>query len=207
MKRSKWEWRKIRRSFGRKDREVLIRDFERYNWDIARYVEQREILAPSSKPRPVEVSKYYHNVRENACGLYKVLEEGWKCRCISAHHASLQLEQRNDAQPVPEFNMSLSFLHRPGQNLPESKAWLEAKVGVDKLEDEFDSSNTNQHQAKKELTAINSPAPDISLTVNSLKGNISLPFASKKPNLPSVKIIEPTSNNMPIPEPFNIQSL
>lgn len=89
--------------------------------------------------------------------------------------------------------------------MPESKAWLEAKVGVDTLEDEIDFSDANQHQIKEDLT-VNLSTTNTPLTLNSLKGNMTLPFTPKKPSLPFVQIVAPTLSNAHVQESSSAQS-
>ena len=121
-----------------------MQEFERYNGDIAKYVEQREILAPLSTPRLDECSKYYHVVRDNACDVYHALEDGWRCRCSSPHDANLQLECRNPAQASPLFNISLSFLSQSSQSTIAQRNWLEAQVNVDEPDEQIDTNSRRQ---------------------------------------------------------------
>ena len=188
LRRGGWEWRKIRRSFGRKDRDALIQAFERYNGDIAKYVEQREILAPISKPRPAEISKYYHMIRDHASGLYDALEAGWQCRCICAHSANLLLERRDDVNITPGFKLSLSFLHRPSHDHPGQEAWLETEVDVGEWDE--DTESDDQHSQDVRTTATRS-TPMLPMTTSSLTTNISLPFTLDRMTGRSVRIVEP----------------
>lgn len=142
--RGRWEWRKIRRSFTRKHREALLQELDRHNGAIARYVEQREILAPLSTPRPDECSRYYHVVRDNACDVYYALEDGWRCRCSNPHNANLQLECRNPAHASPLFNISLSFMSQSSPSTTAQRKWLEAQVNVDELDDQIDTNIRRQ---------------------------------------------------------------
>ena len=121
-----------------------MQDFERYNGDIARYVEQREILAPLSMPRLDECSKYCHIVRDNACEVYHALEDGWRCRCSNSHNANLQLECRKPAQASPLFNISLSFFSESSQCTTAQRNWLKAQVNVDEPDEQIDTNSRRQ---------------------------------------------------------------
>lgn len=90
-KRLQWEWRRVRRSFGRTERRELLLRFERYNGDIAAYVEQNEILAPSPERQPGWSLAHLDLVRDQVCGLYEALEDGWRCTCLDVHNANLKL--------------------------------------------------------------------------------------------------------------------
>ncbi|KAL8712207.1 MAG: hypothetical protein Q9225_006986, partial [Loekoesia sp. 1 TL-2023] len=137
VKSGQWEWRKIKWIFGRKQRELLIRRFEMYNRNIARYVEQLEILAPVLKPRPDEACKYHHLVRENACKVYDALEAGWKCRRSCLHNANLQLERRDSTQSSNLFKISLTFENQFVHSTSSLPNWLEAQFDIDELDEQM----------------------------------------------------------------------
>lgn len=203
LKRGQWEWRKIRRSFERKERDGLIQEFERYNENISRYVEQREILAPSVKPRPEEYSKYYYKVRENACGLYEALETGWKCRCMASHKAKLQLERRSEPHVSQFFNLSLSFLNQRADL--SQKAWLGTQINVDDLSDgEIGEAGEKEHKE----AARDQKLPHVTTTSSNLgptTTHTSLSCKLGKRSGPFVKIIEPIGSHKPPRKTINQQ--
>ena len=121
-----------------------MQEFERNNGNIARYVEQREILAPLSMPRLDECSKYCRVVRDSACDVYYALEDGWRCRCSNPHNASLQLECRNPAPASPLFNISLSFSSQSSQSTAAQLKWLKARINVDESDEHIDASPQRQ---------------------------------------------------------------
>ena len=198
LRRGGWEWRKIRRSFGRKDRKALIQEFERYNGDIARYVEQREILAPTPKPRPDEFLKCYDTIRNHASVLYDALDAGWQCRCVFAHRANLLLERRDDVNTAPGFRLFLSFLHSPSQDHPGQKAWLEAQVDVGEWDED---TETDDQQAQDVTTIATCPSPVPPMTTKPLTTNVSLPFTLGRRTGRSLRIVEP-----PVPLEFRSTS-
>lgn len=145
MKKGQWEWRKIKWIFGRKRREALIQKFERCNGDIAKFVEQWEILAPLSKSRrPGEASKYHHTVRDNACKVYDALEAGWKCQRSCLHTANLQLERRNSAQSSPLFTIILSSQSHTTRSTSPQQNWLEAHFSIDELDEQIRRDGCHQ---------------------------------------------------------------
>ena len=193
--RRRWEWRKIRRSFSRKHTEALIQGFERYNGDVAKYVEQREILAPLSTPRLDECSKYYHVVRDNACDVYYALEDGWKCRCSNPHYANLQLECRNPAHESPLFNISLSFLSQSSQSTAAQKRWLEAQVNVDELDEQIDTSIRRQGIGMPQ--SVHDSGSTDGLVTSSMTANTFSPVMESNSNTARklVRIMEPHSDS------------
>lgn len=196
LRRGGWELRKFRRSFGRKGRETLIKAFESHNKNIARYVEQREILPPTPKPRPDEFLKYYPTIRNHASVLYDALDAGWQCRCICAHSANLLLERRDDVNTAPGFKLFLSFLHSHSQDHPGQKAWLDAQVDIG----EWDEDTETDDQHAQDVTTIATPSTPIPpRTTNPLTTNVSLPFTLGRRTGQSVRIVEP-------PVPLNLYS-
>ncbi|KAL8882776.1 MAG: hypothetical protein Q9198_000284 [Flavoplaca austrocitrina] len=129
IKKGKWEWRKLRWSFGRKRREALLQRFEKCNRTIAMYVEQREILAPTPVLRSDEMAQYFHKVRDDASKVYEALENGWNCRHPCSHSANLQLEARNSSTTAPEFKVALSSPMQNARSPPELQ-WVDTHVSV-----------------------------------------------------------------------------
>ena len=174
-KRLEWEWRKVRRSFGRKERDELIGNFERYNLDIAASVEQQEILAALIIEKSESYLKYVNLVRNHACGLYEVVETCWKCQCLEPHHANLQLDPQVVIRKNPSFQVHFSFHHSLGQEI-----WQEARVDIEEL----DISPTVKPSSLQ--------APIISMThpLNSTSSNLA-PLPGTNKTKKSVRICEP----------------
>lgn len=109
--RFSWEWRRIRRSLGKKERESLISSFERYNNNLKTFVQNNEILAPHSSGREKDFVKYLDLVRNQACGLHSILGNSWKCNCSAPHTAYLRLQHPPEASPSPP-TFSVTFPSR-----------------------------------------------------------------------------------------------
>jgi hypothetical protein len=133
-----WEWRKIRRSFGRKEREGLLQSFERYNSNIASFVQNNEILAPQTEPRTKSLMTYFDMVRNHTLDLYGILENSWKCPCV--HNANLRLDGPGMAMMAKKsstFHVYFSYCqgHTGDMQEIEDTPWKETVVTIDSLDD------------------------------------------------------------------------
>jgi len=133
-----WEWRKIRRSFGRKEREGLLQSFERYNSNIASFVQNNEILAPQTEPRTKSLMTYFDMVRNHTLDLYEILENSWKCPCV--HNANLRLNGPGMAMMAKKsstFHVYFSYCqgHTGDMQESENNSWKETVVTIDSLDD------------------------------------------------------------------------
>lgn len=136
-----WEWRRIRRSLGKSEREELIRSFERYNNNLASFVQNTEILAPHSDGRGEGFVKYLDLVRSQACGLHSILGNSWKCACHTQHKAYLRLQHPFEAKfSQPTFGVA--FPSRQTATVgPEAEAdeeeqalWNHTFISISKVE-------------------------------------------------------------------------
>ncbi|KAI4219034.1 MAG: hypothetical protein L6R36_008607, partial [Xanthoria steineri] len=130
IEKGKWEWRKLKWSFGRKRRESLLRSFERWNYHLAKYVGQWEILAPSPDSRSKALSQHYWIVREHACKVYNAVENSWKCRHPCSHTVNLQLESRGSGEGLPHFMAALSFQDQSSGSQISEQKWVETRLHV-----------------------------------------------------------------------------
>ncbi|KAE9372484.1 hypothetical protein N431DRAFT_483268 [Stipitochalara longipes BDJ] len=137
-----WEWRRIRRSFGKAEREELISSFERYNNNLASFVQNSEILAPQSDGRGKGFVKYLDLVRSQACGLHSILGNSWRCSCNVPHKAYLRLQHPSEASPSPP-KFGVTFPSRQTSTAePEAPAereavlWKHTSVSISKLDDQ-----------------------------------------------------------------------
>ena len=202
-KRLEWEWRRIRRSFGRREREDLIQNFERYNANIAAYVEQREILAPLSERRPESSLAHLDFVRDQACGLYEALKEGWRCNCLDAHSANLQLGRRETAKEFPSFKISFSFQKRLGHSQQCQEAWQETQIDISEMAAEqaraFASDNERGNTAQVQMSS-NIPAINIIADTVSADKNIS---SSNTKSRKTVRVLDPSDNSLAKDQTFH----
>ena len=102
---------------------------------IARYVEQKEILAAPSKSKTKDLLKHHNEIRDSANALYAALESGWNCRCDCGHKANLQLQRRQQPHRSCSFSICLSYPGGSRANTQGQRLWLEAKVKIGKMDD------------------------------------------------------------------------
>ncbi|KFY43828.1 hypothetical protein V494_01792 [Pseudogymnoascus sp. VKM F-4513 (FW-928)] len=142
-----WEWRRIRRSLGKREREALISSFERYNNDLARFVQNNEIPAPPSSGQDKRFVKYLDLVRNQACGLHSILGNSWRCNCNAPHTAYLRLQHPSEASPSPP-TFAVTF---PSRQMPtarskagrqESAFWSHTVISISEPGDQPEVSAT-----------------------------------------------------------------
>ncbi|KAI4243803.1 MAG: hypothetical protein L6R42_010638, partial [Xanthoria sp. 1 TBL-2021] len=182
IKKGKWEWRKLTWSFSRKRREALLRSFERCNDHLAKYVEQWEILAPSPKSASNALSQHYQNVREDACKVYDVLENSWKCRDPCSHTVNLQLEARDSGEGSPHFMAALSFRDQSIQSQLSGQKWVETHISV--IESNVQVLPGLKHQGPLNMQSIDrSPSANVLDQSSSIMSGASL-IGSKRTRQP-----------------------
>jgi hypothetical protein len=140
-----WEWRKIRRSFGKKERKELLDTFEDYNTMIAQWVENIEVLSAAQGPEDDEDQarsflNYFDQIREHACRLHSILQQVWLCNCALPHDANLRLDQRLNQQDLdftnPSFKVSFSFSTQIAQTTAVERLWKATEIEVEELDQE-----------------------------------------------------------------------
>lgn len=163
-----WEWRKIRRSFGKKEREGLLQSFERYNSNIASFVQNSEILAPQTVSQTKSLMTYFDLVRNHTLELYGILENSWKCPCV--HNVNLRLDgpgRATIARKSSTFHVYFSYCQGHTRDMQESEdsPWKETVVTVDSLDDSaalaettFSTQNLKPRpDSKTKLVSISQP--------------------------------------------------
>ncbi|KFY11502.1 hypothetical protein V492_04428 [Pseudogymnoascus sp. VKM F-4246] len=149
-----WEWRRIRRSLGKGEREALIRTFSEYNENLASFVQNNEILAPQSCGREKGFVKYLDLVREQACGLHNILGNSWKCKCNAPHAAYLRLQHPFDANPSPPI-FRVTF---PPRQISTARSAADRRE-LDLWNHTFISISELDNQPKISVTGIRSNVP------------------------------------------------
>jgi hypothetical protein len=146
--RIKWEWRRIKHSFSKREREELLNRFERDNNNLAAYVQTYEIQAPDSSDRTQEIVKYFDLVRTHACDLHGILTYSWDCTCKTGHRAYLRLEHSSAAFIFPTFNVTFPCPQRSragGERAlsQDTSFWKQTLVNIESLQsDQKQPENT-----------------------------------------------------------------
>jgi hypothetical protein len=125
----------------------LISSFERYNNNLASFVQNNEILAPHSDERGKGFVKYLELVRNQACGLHSILGNGWNCTCSAPHKAYLRLQHPSEVSPSPP-TFGVAFPSRrvstvePEANEQEPAFWNHTFISISKLNHQREASGT-----------------------------------------------------------------
>lgn len=117
----KFEFKRISYTLDRKRRNKLMDDLEKHNVEIQRLLGNSEKLEPMRKRRRSPITKYFQQIRNQACSLHGALTRAWRCDDSTAHSTKLLLEKRikTDNSGIPEiFNstsirFNLFFCHQP----------------------------------------------------------------------------------------------
>lgn len=98
-----------------------MEDLEKHNAEIQRLLGNSEKLEPMRKKRRSPITKYFQQIRNQACSLHGALTRAWRCDDSTAHSTKLLLEKRikTDDSGTPEIldstsiKFSLFFCHEP----------------------------------------------------------------------------------------------
>lgn len=134
-------------------------DLEKHNAEIQRLLGNSEKLEPMRKKRRSPITKYFQQIRNQACSLHGALTRAWRCEDSTAHSTKLLLEKRikTDDSGIPEiFNstsikFNLFFCHEPnswtwgGKDAHVGNEWCATEVKMVEL-----SLNLLQRQCEVE---------------------------------------------------------
>lgn len=160
-----YEWRKIRRSFDRRERQKLIDEFERYNQNIASLVDQRKILTPLIECKPQSYLTSYNRIKFYACDLFEMMQTRWKCDCCKPRSAKLRLTTLNPCPQFPSFEVLISFNHRSEKDHqnPDQKMWHKTRLDVDELDVMFEKLAAKSHS----IQTLNMPTSQLPTSATS----------------------------------------
>jgi hypothetical protein len=156
-----WEWRRIRRSFGTKERKELLDTFEDYNTMIAQWVENKEILSAAHGSEDHEDQarsflNYFDQIREHACRLHSILQQVWLCNCALPHDANLRLDQRLNQHDLdftkPSFKVSFSFSTQIAQTTAIERLWKATEIELEELDQDSIALLVLQQGIPQEMT-------------------------------------------------------
>ncbi|KAI0469640.1 hypothetical protein GGR56DRAFT_662314 [Xylariaceae sp. FL0804] len=107
-----WEWRRIRRSFGRRERQQLVDELQYWNVCLRNVFEKPEIVSDESDPLVEEIQarfnqKDYDAIRDNAKLIHETMLRTWQCNC-GTHEGRLALYWHSEKFPSPtRFELAL----------------------------------------------------------------------------------------------------
>ncbi|KAI0188964.1 hypothetical protein EV127DRAFT_470925 [Xylaria flabelliformis] len=91
-----WEWRRIRRSFSRKERHQLVADLQYWNNALKTIFEKAEIPSAESTPLVEEIQARFNQrkcdtTRQEYQRMHEILSARWACSC-EEHKGNIQLD-------------------------------------------------------------------------------------------------------------------
>lgn len=172
----------------------MISSFERYNNNLASFVQNSEILAPHSDGRGKGFVKYLDLVRNQACGLHNILGNSWKCTCNATHEAYLRLQHPSEAPSPPTFSVSFPSrrLSAVGLEANEQKPafWNHTFISISELNNQPGASATEISSA----VPLSTPTPQTSQITVKYAGSLKVTSREKKTS--RVQFLKTTKTNM-----------
>ncbi|KAI1109199.1 hypothetical protein F5Y14DRAFT_433390 [Nemania sp. NC0429] len=94
--RASWEWRRIRRSLGHRERDQLVNDLQYWNTALKNIFEKAEIPSGESTPFLEKIQAGFNQkncdtARRNYQRMHEVLCQKWACNC-QEHEGNIQLD-------------------------------------------------------------------------------------------------------------------
>lgn len=133
-----WEWRRVKRSFGRNERQSHIDELQYWNNALKNCFERQEIPSDEGDRSVQELQAQFDQkqcdaIRENARAIHGAIQSGWGCTCPEPHGGLLHLEWHNDnVMASAVFKLGLS--HRKAQNgqpYATDEFWQKVLIRVD----------------------------------------------------------------------------
>ncbi|KAI0858308.1 hypothetical protein F4860DRAFT_527275 [Xylaria cubensis] len=120
-----WEWRRIRRSFGRKERDQLVTDLQ-YYWNNAlkTIFEKAEIPSAESTPLVEEIQARFNqkkcdSTRQEYQRMHEILSARWACSC-EEHKSNIRLDwHASNIASADKLSFTMpsnGYLFSPGEN-------------------------------------------------------------------------------------------
>ncbi|KAF2803358.1 uncharacterized protein BDZ99DRAFT_526716 [Mytilinidion resinicola] len=137
--RVEWEWRRVKRSFGRNERQSLITDLQYWNTALKNCFEKQEIPSDEGNRTVQELQARFDQkqcdaIRNNAGAIHEAIQSGWGCVFPQTHGGNLYLRWHNDKVLDPAiFNMALSYKKtQTGIPYPSDEYWQEIQIRIKK---------------------------------------------------------------------------
>ncbi len=110
--RISWEWRRVRRSFGRIEREQLVADLQYWNNVLKNIFEKAEIPSDESNPLLEEIQARFNqrncdNARRDYRRMHEMLSNRWTCSC-QEHKGNIRLDW-HASKIAPADKLSLTI--------------------------------------------------------------------------------------------------
>lgn len=136
--RAVWEWRRVRRGFGRSSRQKLIDELQFWNDALKNCFDKTEVPLENDTPTAaLEAirSKFNtttcNNTRRRAARIHDAMSRAWKCQTHEEHLGNLKLSWHTDGEGrTGEQRLSLVFSPVGGESL----SWYEVACDVVEME-------------------------------------------------------------------------
>ncbi|KAL3477455.1 hypothetical protein BJX99DRAFT_269858 [Aspergillus californicus] len=204
--RAKWEWGRVKRSFGSRVRRDAIDDLQRRNTALRNCFERQElssVAAPTSTIDRLQSQfdvKVCNTIRDHAAAIHRALQRGWNCKCVLPHQATLDLQwHANRGAILSNQSFNLTLLYPPnsscGGGSACSQQWRKTNMWVD--EDQV----VHASPLKIEESTLKPQAHDTTISKSSntrLRFNLpiqqpSLSDSASSSKLPALNIATPTA--------------
>ncbi|KAL4911386.1 hypothetical protein BDW74DRAFT_184750 [Aspergillus multicolor] len=95
--RLEFEFRRFIYTLGKKSRQKLMGDLEKYNEDMKRLLGNSDRLEPMRKKRMANLPKVFHQFRLQASSFHKAIARALQCTCRAPHSVELLLSRGSEA--------------------------------------------------------------------------------------------------------------
>jgi len=111
-----WEWRRVRRSFGKSRRKQIISRLQEWNTALQNCGLEKRENAPDSEIHIISLiqgrfdGRRTNKIRDNAQDAYETLRSGLQCDCCVSHRSNLQLNwHENKRFDDSTFNIAVAY--------------------------------------------------------------------------------------------------
>ncbi|KAK4222188.1 hypothetical protein QBC38DRAFT_99834 [Podospora fimiseda] len=136
-----WEWRRVRRGFGRSSRDKLITELQFWNDRLKDCFEKTELLLEDDTPTSaLETVRSKFNsadcniIRQRASRIHEAISTAWPCQSHEQHAGNLMLPWHAGPGMGAQERGDISFVFPPLDGTGSSRSWLEISCDVPGLQ-------------------------------------------------------------------------
>ncbi|KAL8962305.1 MAG: hypothetical protein Q9193_001272 [Seirophora villosa] len=136
-----YEMTRITYTLSRRRRDKLMSQLEKYNNEIQTLLGNSERLEPMRRKRRTPITRYYHQIRDQAHNLHAAITHAWRCDRTSGHTAKLLLEKRvkpdengdHEIKDPMTIKFNVVFAHGPDEGSDSTSScsssdWCAARI-------------------------------------------------------------------------------
>ncbi|KAK4458665.1 hypothetical protein QBC42DRAFT_276307 [Cladorrhinum samala] len=161
--RAVWEWKRVRRGFGRSSRQKLIDELQFWNDALKNCFEKTEVPLENDTPTAASEairSKFSitacNNTRRRAARVHDAISRAWRCQTHEEHLGNLKLSWHTDGEGLAA-EQRLSLVFSPGGG--ESLAWYEVACDVVETVISQDTGGPASHPSPQRSSPASRPLP------------------------------------------------